>query len=271
MQNNTPLTNDDIRRIAPAVFATKPNPKVSSRYGFISTVDVLDNLRSSGWQPVRARQSYTRHEDNRPFTRHEIVLRRPEAKPVLKLGDLLTEIRLINSHGTESCYHTLGGLYRLACTNGMVASAGSNYHIKVRHTIYSIQGVVDAVTKIGDELPKLVDTAEQWSQIQLTEAQQTELGRQALSLRYDDQDKWPTTPAVIALSTRRQSDAGSDLWHTFNRVQENITRNGAVFKSDLNRSSTGRVRSIRSVKSIDADIRINQKLWEAASNLALSA
>lgn len=153
----------------------------------------------------------------------------------------------------------------------MVAAAGSNYHIKVRHTIYSIQGVVDAVTKIGDELPKLVDTAEQWSQIQLTAPQQVELGRQALNLRYDNQDKWPATPEVIALSTRRNSDVGSDLWHTFNRVQENITRNGAVFKSDLNRSSTGRVRSIRSVKSIDADIRINSKLWEAASNLALSA
>lgn len=269
--NNISLTNDDIRRLAPAAFATKPNPKVSSRYGFISTVEVLDNLRTSGWQPVRARQSYTRIEANRPFTRHEIVLRRPDAKPVLKLGDLMTEIRLINSHGTESCYHTLGGLYRLACSNGMLAATGSNYHIKVRHTINSVQGLVDAVTRIGDELPMLIATAELWSQIQLTETQQVELGRQALALRYDDKDKWPTTPQVIATSTRRHADTGNDLWNTFNRVQENITRNGAISKSNLNRSSTGRVRSIRSVKSIDADIRINQQLWEAASNLALSA
>ena len=267
---NTPLTNDEIRRLAPAAFATKPNPKVSSRYGFISTAEVLDGLRNHGWVPVRARQSYTRIAENAPFTRHEIVLRRPDEKPTLELGDLLTETRLINSHGTESCYHTVGGLYRLACKNGAVASAGSEFWVRVRHTIHSVEGVLEAVMQVGEKLPRLVSTAAEWSKIQLTQEQIIAYGQTALEIRYgQNQDKWPTKPSFIGNHVNRQADAGNNLWSVFNRVQENVTRNGSVPRHLIGR--TTRRMSIRSVKSIDSDLKINSKLWEAASQLALAA
>ena len=267
---NTPLTNDEIRRLAPAAFATKPNPKVSSRYGFISTAEVLDGLREHGWAPVRARQSYTRNEANTPFTKHEIVFRQPDAKPVTELGDLLSEIRLINSHGTESCYNTIGGLYRLVCKNGAVTSEGSQFWVRVRHTINSVQGVLQAVTQVGERLPQLVATVSEWSRIELTSEQRLSLSQTALEIRYgQDKAKWPTQPVNIANTVNRQADAGNNLWAVFNRVQENVTRNGAVPLGLMDRRK--RRMSIRSVKSIDADLKINSKLWEAASQLALAA
>jgi len=243
---------------------------INSRYGFISTAEVLDGLRNHGWVPVRARQSYTRIAENAPFTRHEIVFRRPDEKPTVELGDLLTETRLINSHGTESCYHTVGGLYRLACKNGAVASAGSEFWVRVRHTIHSVEGVLEAVMQVGEKLPRLVSTAAEWSKIRLTSEQILAYSQTALEIRYgQDKAKWPAQPALIGTTVNRQADADNNLWSVFNRVQENVTRSGAVPRWLMNRGN--RRMSIRSVKSIDSDLKINSKLWEAASQLALAA
>ena len=77
----------------------------------------------------------------------------------------------------------------------------------------------------------------------------------------------PAKPEAIALTTRRSHDVGNDLWTVFNRIQENVTRNGNVPTEKVN----NRRRSIRTIRSIDADLTINKKLWEAAEQLALSA
>ena len=69
------LSNDDLRRVAPSIFATHPYHDVSDRYRFLPTIHVLDILRDRGFHPVKATQSTTRLADKREFTRHMVRLR----------------------------------------------------------------------------------------------------------------------------------------------------------------------------------------------------
>ena len=264
----TILTHDQLRHLAPAAFATKPNPKVSDRYGFISTVDTLKAYEAQGWFPVSARQAYTRIEGNRPYTRHEITFARPDEKPVEKLGDVVPRIRLVNSHGTESTWNNVASLMRMICSNGLVVALGSAFDFRVRHTINAVEQIEATIAKLTEVFPQIMSKADEWSKLQISDAKIASLAASALAIRYGDQEsKWPAKPLAIGLTTRRSDDIGNDLWTVFNRIQENVTRNGNVPTEKVN----NRRRSIRTIRSIEADLTINKKLWEAAEALALSA
>jgi hypothetical protein len=66
------------------------------------------------------------------------------------------------------------------------------------------------------------------------------------------------------LNPQRLEDTGTDLWRTFNVVQENVLRGGLV-----RRLPSGRMSRTRAIGAIREDVRLNTRLWEiAASYLA---
>ncbi len=54
--HSTHLLNEQILQNAPSVFADRPYHEVSSRYGFVPTIQMVDALRGEGWYPVDATQ-----------------------------------------------------------------------------------------------------------------------------------------------------------------------------------------------------------------------
>jgi hypothetical protein len=48
------LADEQIRAIAPSVFAASPLPDVSQRYAFVPTAQIVLRLREFGWSPVLA-------------------------------------------------------------------------------------------------------------------------------------------------------------------------------------------------------------------------
>ena len=68
----------------------------------------------------------------------------------------------------------------------------------------------------------------------------------------------PITEAQV-LNARRFEDRSDDLWTTFNRVQENLTRGGLH-----GRSRSGRAMSTRPVTGIDQNVKLNRALWVLA-------
>ena len=85
----------------------------------------------------------------------------------------------------------------------------------------------------------------------------------ALALKYEPD---PVRPAPITeaqvLMPRRVDDRGSDLWSTFNRIQENLVKGG------LNgRNTRGRRQSTRPVQGIDQNVRLNRALWMLAEEM----
>ena len=117
-----PLSDEQIARSAPAVFADSPHHEVSGRYGFVRTIDVIHGLRDVGWVPVRAKQPNVRKQDRRGVAKHLIRFRRTDAEPLGRVGDAVPEVVLFNSHDRTSAFQLNAGLFRMVCSSGWFSS-----------------------------------------------------------------------------------------------------------------------------------------------------
>jgi hypothetical protein len=251
-----PLTNDEIARVAPSILANAPHESRSSRYSYIPTVEVLDALRKKGFQPFMVCQTRVRDDGRRAFTKHLLRLR--HAGQIR--GREANEIILLNSHDGTSSYQMLAGMFRFVCQNGIVC--GDNVSdIRVPHKGDVIGEVIDGAFKVLDSFEAQTQQREGMEATVLDEGEQTAFARAALALRYDDDRPAPVTEQQL-LAPRRFEDRGSDLWSTFNRVQESMTRGGLH-----GRNASGRATTTRAVTGIDQNIRLNRALWVLADEL----
>ena len=100
LRSNHPLSDDQIRTVAPSIFADTPHESRSERYSYIPTAAVLTELRKEGFQPFMVCQTRVRREDRRDYTKHMLRLRHESQIN----GDEANEIVLINSHDGTSSY-----------------------------------------------------------------------------------------------------------------------------------------------------------------------
>ena len=84
------LTIDQLRAKAPSIFATKPFHKMSEKYHFIPTVDVVEALAKEGFYPAKAMESRVRSEDKKGYARHLIRFRNDERGQ--QVGDIVPEV-----------------------------------------------------------------------------------------------------------------------------------------------------------------------------------
>ncbi|MBX3685553.1 MAG: DUF932 domain-containing protein, partial [Rhodocyclaceae bacterium] len=75
LRSNHPLSDDQIRTVAPSIFADTPHESRSERYSYIPTAAVLTELRKEGFQPFMVCQTRVRQEDRRDYTKHMLRLR----------------------------------------------------------------------------------------------------------------------------------------------------------------------------------------------------
>jgi len=253
---NQPLTNDQLQAIAPSIFATEPWERMSERYTFIPTIDVVEKMRSEGFQPFSAVQSRTRIPGKADFTKHQIRfrdVRNGNVPAIRQLGEISTELVLTNSHDGASTYNLDAGLFRLVCLNGMVVSEGSIPQIKVRHS-GNADGVIEASYRVVEQFPQVLDSVQQFAQLRLTAPQQQAYAMAALDLKYDDAA--PITPAQL-MRPRRFADHEPTLWNTLNVAQENLIHGGIRGRN----LETRRRVTTRPVNGIAENTKLNKALW----------
>jgi hypothetical protein len=73
------LTEDELRKAAPSIFATAAHESRSDRFQPIPTIEILRGLMAEGFMPVGAKQSGCRDEGKKEFTKHLIRLRRDQS------------------------------------------------------------------------------------------------------------------------------------------------------------------------------------------------
>lgn len=263
------LSNDQIARMAPSVFAESAHESRSSRYQYIPTSKVVDGLRSEGFAPVRVQVSRVRDDGRKGFEKHMIRFRHVDSL-VKSVGDVFPEIVLVNSHDGSTSYKLSAGLFRLVCSNGLVVSQGDIDEVRVKHSGNRIvDDVIEGSYRVLNQSQIGVETASRWSQLQLTSDEANALAVGAHHVRFADADGVIDTPIQPSqlLASRRSDDRKSDLWTTFNRIQENVIRGGLHAYA---RDESGRRRrvSTREVKGIDGNINLNKALWKMAEHLA---
>ena len=256
------LSEASIRKIAPAVFATDPAPDTSSRYGFISTAALMEELLGRDFVVTSARQDRVAPwGDRSPLTeRHELRFAHQSfLDPDRDVGDHFPQITLVNEHRGHNKAHIGTGVYRLVCLNGMIVGRQDAAYT-LRHTTNAPALIDAALPVILAAQDRAVKAIEHWEEIELTVAQQQRFAEEALKLRFSN----PAAYTVdAALETRRAEDEGSSLWRVFNRVQENLTQH-----SISGRSSQGRTIRSRPLTGITLDAKFNAGLWNVAEAFA---
>lgn len=250
------MNTELLRRNVPSIFATQPYNKMSDKYRFIPTIDILNALEEEGFTPFSARENRVRIEDKKGFARHAIRLR--NATTMKEVGGLVPEVVLINSHDGSSSFQLSAGIYRLVCANGMVVGNDA-ISARIRHS-GEVGDVIEGVFDIVREMPHILEQVNTWQEIDLNVGQRTALARAAIPLRWKDEN---AVHAHDLLFTHRAADAKTDLWTTFNVIQENMMKGGV-----RSTGSTGARSRSRAVASVAEDQRLNKSLWILADQMA---
>jgi len=254
-----PLSNRELKSLAPSIFATSPSFEVSEKYAFIPTIEVVEMFRNSSWYPVEAKESFVRLTHNQGYQKHLIRFRH--------ISDFLTEkeeaveIVLTNSHNRTSSFIIQAGVFRFICGNGLVVANNIFEKISIRHIGFKEVAVKEAIERIVANTDKINEKINLYKQIKLNYTEQLSLAKAAKDIRFKP---YQEVDIYTLIQSHRKEDNGDDLWRVFNRLQENAIRGGVKGKNII----TNRNFTSKPIKSIDSLISINEKLFDLTERFA---
>lgn len=262
LRTGAPLTLEQIRSVAPAVFANEAHESRGPRYLYVPTIDPLERMLENGWGVWEVRQQRSRDGKRDPYTKHMLRLRKMEdfdTQPN-KVGDCIPESILINAHDGSAAYWMLAGLFRMVCSNGMMVGKTIGgfkvLHTKSRTT--SLEVLEAGERTIIEKFPIMMAQREAMTLKIVDSDVQYRLAETALKLRYGT--TMAPFPAQDLLQIRRNEDAEPTLWNVMNRIQENVMDGGWETRSTM----FGRRSIVRPVERVTAVANINGGLWDAA-------
>lgn len=252
-----PISDRQLKDFAPTIFAKGGIPGVSEKYGFVNTKAIIDAMRDNNFEIVEVRQSQRRDPSRMGFTKHLLKFRPAGMVGKVRRGDVVPQIVALNSHDRSSGFHLYAGLFRLLCENGLMVSDGASVEpIKVPHTIRMVENVVDRSLELIRCADGVFRLRKDMLETQLSDKAALSFARNALEFR-------PPRAAALAPETllipRRKEDEPNDLWHVFNRVQENMLRGGNETLTE-----DGRTIMTRGIGRIERDVQVNTRLWSLA-------
>lgn len=247
------LNYQQLHSLVPSAFTTKPDPKVTNKYQYVSTLDFLEQAEKVGFYPIQARQSAS---PALAYARHKITLRNPQFSGT---KEYTPELIWINSHNRTSCAALILGIHRFFCENGLYV--GINFSgFKFKHLIGNAYNMQDHIQETLESWPRIENTINRWQETPMSLETQENYATIALGLKYP---KDPPFDPTSLLRTRRQEDMPETLWHTYNKVQENLLKGWQ--KWNRPRGISRRIKN-SPVKSIDKEKSINEKLWDLTLN-----
>lgn len=244
-----------------AVYSETHSPKLSDQYVHIKTSDVLSRFQDMGWEVSSANSA--KHSKTPQFARHAIRMRHKDF-PMLDADNVVPELIVLNSHNGSWALRMALGMFRMVCSNGMVAGslwggiALKHYRIKDLE-----EKVVEVTHKIDGLSQQLSESINFWSKVEVPLTEQQEFAQRAMAIRWGDRQ--PVTPDTL-LESRRPQDLGNNLWKVFNRVQENLTQGGM-----MGRSASGANLKLPPVRNVKRDFKFNSQLWDLANEYAKEA
>lgn len=263
------LTEDELRRICPSVFATQAHESRSERFAPIPTIEVIRELEKEGFGVVGATQAVAKQAGRRDYTKHLLRIRQLRNSLKHSVGDTVFEMLLKNANDGTCQYELMGGLFKVQCLNSLVAQLATVEAVKVRHSGRVADRVIEGTYRVMEHADAALEAPVAWSQIRLMDDEQRVFAEGARTLRFGDAKGDVRSPieAGDLLRARRTADTGNDLWSTFNRVQENCIKGGLTGYARDARNRFVR-RTTRPIRGIDQDVKLNRALFTLAAEMA---
>jgi len=248
------MTLNELKTATPSVFATAPSPKMSDKYVFVPTMDILENFEKEGWDLASAKQI-----GRGVHAVHELRLRNGELP---KVGDTLVEAIIRNSHNGMASFQVSAGLHRLVCSNGLTVPTALAESFNVRHSRFDLDEVKRLTESFAGRLPKIEGSVNRMMEREMTIDEKIDFVRKSFEIRFGRDKVLNDLQFFGLLTPNRKEDEGDDLWATFNVVQEKYIRGGVETTSQR-----GRRTKLRGLQNIMAVNQVNTKLWTLAEEM----
>jgi hypothetical protein len=265
---------EELKLKAPAVFRTAEEGAkngASSKYLFIPTVDVIEDLSKFGWDIYDVAQQKSKTSPD--TTRHLVRFRHKDFGAVGLNGNV-PEILFTNSHDRTKSMNFHVGIFRLICSNGLVVADSTFSKLNVKHNTllgHTLDNVRELINDVTTNLPVVFNNIKRFEETKLNEDKRRELVMKMFAVRYPDylgkdgnvkmSEIEASTDVDKFLSVRRAEDAPDNLWCVFNRIQEKL------MGGDYNHIGIdGKVRHARPIKNISLGLTINEGLWQVANS-----
>ena len=262
----TPMTEDQLRKECPYIFAKTPtNPGVSGKYVQATTKDVIDDMAKMGWYPVQAKQCRAKKGSKGIRSFHMVAMQNDKMTIPSPDGKTEAYVRIIiqNSHDGFNSFKFMMGLYRCVCSNGLVVADAEFTAFSIRHVNYTFEELRQVVVAATAAVPGIRETTVAMRETVLTEDQKRELAVETYKIRKgmtEEKDVKVRQETIDELlEPLRPEDTGNTLWNVFNVLQEKMIKGGFAAPS-----KNGKLRAARSIKSIKKDTEYNQQLWATA-------
>ena len=258
IKSHFPIPYQDIYDTCPAVFANQPAPERSKHFKHVSTLEALEALNDEGFLPFMVAQTKTRDADRLQYARHMIRLRRESDMSIQGANEII----LYNANDGTSAATMVAGYIRFACANGLVTGDNMN-QVKIYHRGNVTGEYIEGAYQIVKDFEKVDAHRDEMMSLEVPEEAAIIYAEQALSLKYDGDDpsRYPVTASTL-LQARRREDTKTDLWTTFNVVQENLIKGGQWGYNMGTRKTT------RPVNGIKENFKLNQALWTLTEKMA---
>ena len=255
-----PLTNEQLKAKAPSLFQNQPYHEVSSKYHFIGTIDIIEQLRNESWFPVAVSQSGVRDENKEGFQQHYV--RFQHFSDLINPNANVVELLLFNSHDRSMSFSISAGVYRYICSNGLIIADSVFDSYKIKHLGDKENDVIDAVNKITQIKQKLLDKISKFESITLSKNEKEAFLQSAIPLRFEEHLELDNPTEL--LTPLRIEDKKDDLYTVLNILQENfLSSKVSGYNKETNRRFTS-----KQITSISKDVEINKGLWEIAERIA---
>ena len=255
-----PLTNEQLKAKAPSLFQDQPYHEVSSKYYFIPTIEIIEQLRAENWYPVTVNESGVRDLSKNGFQQHYV--RFQHFSDLINPNANVVELLLFNSHDRSMSFSISAGVYRYICSNGLIIADSVFEAYKIKHLGERENDVIDAVNKITQVKPKLLSKISKFESITLNQNEKESFLQSALPLRFENHLELDNPNEL--LTPLRAEDKNDDLYTVLNILQENfLSSKVSGYNKETNRRFTS-----KQITSISKDVEINKGLWDIAERIA---
>lgn len=241
--------------------ATHPHSSRSSKYGFISTKDVITTFNEQGFEVSSVLYPKVRKPSNLGYNSH--IVRMREVNSNYNSSEV-PEILIINSHDGTKAFRLGIGFFRFICSNGLIAGDFLADTGRVLHKGNIQDNVLEYISNYSKNVSEKLRTITEMKSIALSNSELQEFTVKAVDI-VNPLIKDPST----LLHINRLEDRNSSLWNTFNVVQENAIKGKFQIASTSNgylRRSYKDTRKARPVNNISRNVEINTKLWNLAES-----
>lgn len=247
------ITLDEAIKHAPSIGSKRASDKVSDKYQFVSSRQILEVVHNYGWRIVNVKA-----QGKRPFSQHRVTLVQQADAQHTENEEGIPRIEMFNSHDRTKRLMFAVGFFRFVCSNGLMVASGPTDCLRMKHRFSGdkLQEIMEHMFKISERFPNITKQIETFKQRELNEAEQLEYAKFALLGKFRYRQNTPKRYANIEksaemlLAPRREQDRGNSTWLVYNRIQENIIK--------------GVEGTFRPIRGYADEIKINQLLWKGA-------